>query len=67
MTVNVTVFASEGLTVAETETETTLLRTLIKVFAASPLVVEAAGQKFLCRRCIFCAWGRSLINESANI
>ena len=46
MTVIVAVFESAGLTVPETKTETTLLRTLNKVLPAQPLVAEAAGQRY---------------------
>ena len=59
MTVIVTVFESAGLTVCETKKETTLPRTLNKVLPAPPLVIEAAGQRYICRRCIFCAWAPS--------
>ena len=59
MTVIMAAFESAGLTVPETETETMLLRTQNKVLPAPPLVVEAAGQKYICRRCIFCTWARS--------
>ena len=45
MTVIVAVFESASLTVPETKTETTLLRTLNKVLPAQPLVVGAAGQR----------------------
>ena len=59
MTIIVTVFESAGLTVCETKNETTLLRTFNEVFPAPPLVIEAAGQMYICRRCISCAWARS--------
>ena len=49
MTVIVTILKSADLTVPETETETMLLRTLHKVLPAPPLVVEAAGQRYICR------------------
>ena len=50
MTVIVTVFESAGLTVCETIEEITLLRTLSKVLPAPSLVIEAAGQRYICRR-----------------
>ncbi len=59
MTVIVTVFETAGLTVCETKKETTLPRTLNKDLPAPPLVIEAAGQRYVCRRCIFFAWARS--------
>ena len=59
MTVIVTVFESAGLTVSETKKEKTLLCTLNKVVPAAMLVIEAAGQRYTCRRCILCAWARS--------
>ena len=40
-------FESAGLPVLETETETTLLRTLNKVLPAPTLVVEAADQRYI--------------------
>ena len=48
MTVIVTVFEAAGLTASEKNTETMLLRTPDQTRCTSPLVVEAAGQKF-CR------------------
>ena len=56
----VTVFESAYLTVPETKTETMLLRTLNKVLPAPPLVVEAAGQKYIFERCICCTWAGSI-------
>ena len=47
MTVIVTIFESAGLTVSKKETETMLLRTLNQVLPISPLVVEAAGQRYM--------------------
>ena len=47
MTVIVTVFESAGLTVSETKKETTLPRTLNKVLPAPPLVIVAAGQRYM--------------------
>ena len=46
MTVIVAVFEATGLTVSETKTETTFLRTPGQTSLASPLVIEAAGQKY---------------------
>ena len=66
MTVIVTVFESAGLTVCETKKETTLPRTLKMVLPAPPLVIEAAGQRYVCRRCIFCAWARSYQRNRRN-
>ena len=56
MTVIVTVFEAVGLTVSEKETETMLLRTPNQAIRTSPLVVEAAGQRDICKRCSFCTW-----------
>ena len=47
MTVIVTVFEAAGLTVSEKETETMLLRTPNQAIRTSPLVVEAAGQRYM--------------------
>ena len=47
MTVIVTVCEAAGLTVSETKTETMLLRTPSQAIRTSPLVVDAAGQKYL--------------------
>ena len=47
VTVVVAFFESVGLTVSETETETTMLRTLRQVLPTSQLVVEAAGQRYI--------------------
>ena len=46
MTVIVTVFEAAGLTVSEKKTETMLLRTPDQAPCTSPLVTEAAGQKY---------------------
>ena len=46
MTVIVTVFEAAGLTVSEKKTETMLLRTPGQAPCASPLVIEAAGQRY---------------------
>ena len=57
MTAIVTVFEAAGLTVSENKTETMLLRTLNQMLEISPLVVEAAGQRYIdyiYRRCSFC-------------
>ena len=47
MTVIGTVFEAPGLTVSEKKTDTMLLRTLNQVLPTSPLVVEAAGQRYI--------------------
>ena len=47
MTAIVTVFEAAGLTVSENKTETMLLRTLNQMLEISPLVVEAAGQRYI--------------------
>ena len=65
MCVIVTVFESADLTVPETKTETMLLRTLNKVLPAPPLVVEAAGQRYVDHA--FSVPGRGLITASADI
>ena len=46
MTVIVTVFEASGLTVSEKKTETMLLRTPDQAPCTSPLVIEAAGQRY---------------------
>ena len=46
MTVTVTVFEAAGLTVSEKITEAMLLRTPDQAPCTSPLVTEAAGQKY---------------------
>ena len=47
MTVIVTVFEAAGLTVSEKKTETMLLRTPNQATRTSPLVVGAAGQRYM--------------------
>ena len=47
MTVIVTVFEAAGLTVSEKKTETMLLRTPNQEIRTSPLVVDAAGQRYM--------------------
>ena len=47
MTVIVTVFEATGPTVSEKKTETMLLRTPNQAIRTSPLVVEAAGQRYI--------------------
>ena len=47
MTAVLTVFKVAGLTVAEKETETMLLRTPNQTLRTSPLAVEAAGQRYM--------------------
>ena len=66
MTVVVTVFDSAGLTVPETETETTLLRTLNKILPAPPLVVDTVVRGIYTDD-EFSVSGRGLINASADI
>ena len=46
MTVIVTVLEAAGLTVSEKKTETMLPRTPDQAPCASPLVIEAAGQRY---------------------
>ena len=46
LTVIVTVFEAAGLTVSEKKTDTMLLRTPDQAPCTSPLVVEAAGQRY---------------------
>ena len=46
MTVIVTVFEAAGLTVSEKKTETILLRTPDQAPCTSPLIIEAAGQRY---------------------
>ena len=47
MTVIVTVFEAAGLTMSEYKTEIMLLRAPDQACRTSPLVVEAAGQKYI--------------------
>ena len=47
MTVILTVFETAGLTVSEKKTATMLLRTPNQAIRTSPLVVEAAGQRYM--------------------
>ena len=47
MTVIVTVFQAAGLTVSEKKTGTMLLRTRNQAIRTSPLVVEAAGERYM--------------------
>ena len=46
-TVIVTIFEAAGLTVSEKKTETMLLRTPDQPPRTSPLVIEAAGQRYV--------------------
>ena len=55
MTVIVSVFEAAGLTVSEKKTETMLLRTPNRAIRTSPLVVEAAGQRYM-QTMQFCTW-----------
>ena len=65
MTVIVTVFEAAGPTVSQKKTETMLLRTLNQVLPTSPLVVEAAGQRYM-KTTQFLYLGR-LIDANADI
>ena len=65
MTVVVTVFEAAGLTVSEKKTETMLLRTPNQAIRTSPLVVEAAGQRYM-QTTQFSYLG-GLVNASADI
>ena len=65
MTVIVTVFEAVGLTVSEKNTETMLLRTPDQAPCTSPLVIEAAGQRYR-RTTQFLDLG-GLIDASADI
>ena len=65
MTVIVTVFEAEGLTVSEKKTETMLLRTPDQAPRTSPLVIEAAGQRYR-QTTQFLHLG-GLVDASANI
>ena len=47
ITVIVTVFQAAGLTVSEKKTGTMLLRTRNQAIRTSPLVVEAAGERYM--------------------
>ena len=47
MTVILTAFEAAGVTVSEKKTETMLLRTPNQAIRTSPLVVEAAGQRYI--------------------
>ena len=55
MAVIVTGFEAVDLTVPEKKTETMLLRTPSQAPRTSPLVIEAAGQRYR-RTMQFCAW-----------
>ena len=55
MTVIVTVFEAAGLTVSE-KTETMLLRTPDEAPCTSPLVIEAAGQRYRQTTQFFFIW-----------
>ena len=65
MTVIVTVFEAAGLTVSEKKTKAMLLRTLDEAPCTSPLVIEAAGQKY--RRTTQFLYLGGLIDASADI
>ena len=64
MTVIVTVFEAAGLTISE-ETETMLLRTPDQAPCTSPLVIEAAGQRY--RQITQFSYLGGLIDASAYI
>ena len=65
MSVVVTVFEAAGLTVAEKKTETILLRTPNQAIRTSPLVVEAAGQRYMQTMQFLCLGG--LVDASTDI
>ena len=65
MPVIVTVFEAAGLTVFEKKTETMLLPTLNQVLPTSPLIVEAAGQRYMQMTQVLCLGG--LIDANADI
>ena len=65
MTVIVTVFDAAGLTVSEKKTETMLLRTPNQALRTSPLVIEAAGQRY--RQTMQFLYLGGLVNASADI
>ena len=65
MTVIVIVFEAAGLTVSENKTEIILLRTLNQVLPTSPLVLEAAGQRYMQTMQFLYLGG--LIDANANI
>ena len=65
MTVIVTVFKAEGPTVSEKKTDSMLLRTPNQAPCTSPLVIEAAGQRY--RQTAQVLYMGGLIYESANI
>ena len=65
MTVIVTDFEAAGPTVSEKRTETMLLRTPDQAPRTSPLVIEAAGQKY--RQTTPFLYLGGLVDASANI
>ena len=65
MTVIVTVFEAAGLTVSEKNTETMLLPTPDQAPRTSPLVIEAAGQRY--RQTTEFLNLSGLVNASADI
>ena len=56
MTVIVTVFEAAGLTVSEKQTEAMILRTSDQAPCTSPLVIEAAGQRYRQTTQFFFIW-----------
>ena len=65
MTVIVTVFEAAGLTVPEKKTETMLLRTPDQTPPATPLIIEAAGQRY--RQTTQLLYLGGIIHESADL
>ena len=65
MTVIVTVFKAEGPTVSEKKTDSMLLRTPNQAPCTSPLVIEAAGQRYRQTTQLWYLGG--LIDASADI
>ena len=65
MAVIVTVFEAAGLTVSERKDETMLLRTLDQASRTSPLVIEAAGQRY--RHAAQFLYVSGLVDASAGI
>ena len=65
MTVIVTVFEAAGLAVSEKKTETMLLRTLDQARRTSPLVIEAAGQRY--RQTTQFVYLGGLVDASADV
>ena len=64
-TLIVAVFEAAGLTVSGTKTETILLRTPNQAPETSPLIIEAAGQRY--RQTMWLLYLGGLVVASANI